>query len=217
MGWFIGVRRFLAGPGGPASWLVGVLVLDLATGSAFFPAVLYGIAPLLASARLRPRVTAYFAAAALVLTTISVARDGDWGTAEAWAPMADAALVGGVAVLLTVARVRREEQLARMVRIAEAAQRAILPLVPHRIKHLNVDVRYVSAAEDALVGGDLYDWFQSDGRVCFLVGECPRQGHRRGGSGRSGHPGVPAVRGQHQRPREHGCGDEPLPHAVPRR
>lgn len=68
-------------------------------------------------------VTAGFGATAFLLTTGSVVKAGDWGTAEAWVPMLDAALVGGVAVLLAVVRVRREAQLARMVRIAEVAQR----------------------------------------------------------------------------------------------
>jgi len=155
---------------------VVVLALDLVTGPAFVPAVLYAIAPLISSVLLRPLVTAGFAGVAFLLATGSVVKAGDWGTAEAWVPMLDAALVGGVAVLLAVVRERREGQLARMVRIAEVAQRAILPLVPRRIGPVTASVRYVSAAEDALVGGDLYDWFQSDRRVCFIVADVRGKG-----------------------------------------
>jgi len=143
-----------ASAGAPAAWLVVVVVADLVTDPSFVPAVLYGIAPLISSALLSPRVTAAFAAAALALTTSSVVAANDWGTTEAWIPMGDVALVGVVAVLLAVARVRREAKLARLVRIAEMAQRAVLPLVPRRIGSLTASARYVSATEDSLVGGD---------------------------------------------------------------
>ena len=165
-----------ASAGAPAAWLVVVLAVDLVTDPSFVPAVLYGIAPLISSALLSPRVTAAFAAAALALTTSSVVAANDWGTTEAWIPMGDVALVGVVAVLLAVARVRREAKLARLVRIAEMAQRAVLPLVPRRIGSLTASARYVSATEDSLVGGDLYDWFQSDRRICFIVADVRGKG-----------------------------------------
>ena len=170
------LRVLRAGPVAPLAWLVLVLALDLVTGPAFVPAVLYAMAPLISSVLLRPLATADFAVAAFLLATGSVVKAGDWGTPEAWVPMLDAALVGGVAVVLAVVRVRREAQLARMVRIAEVAQRAILPVVPRRIGPVAASVRYVSAAEDALVGGDLYDWFQSDRRVCFIVADVRGKG-----------------------------------------
>jgi serine phosphatase RsbU (regulator of sigma subunit) len=63
-----------------------------------------------------------------------------------------------------------------MVRIAEVAQRAMLPLVPTHVGTVAAGARYLSAAEDALVGGDLYDWFHSDRRVCFIVGDVRGKG-----------------------------------------
>ena len=160
----------------PGAWLLFVLALDLSAGSTFMPAVLYGIAPLMSAALLGPAATAGFGAVALLLTTSSVAKAGDWGTAEAWVPMGNTVLVSTVAVLLSATRVRRETQFTRMVRIAEVAQRAILPVVPRRIGRVLASARYVSAGENSLIGGDLYDWFQSERRVCFIVADVRGKG-----------------------------------------
>ena len=43
---------------------------------------------------------------------------------------------------------------ARVVVIAEAAQRAILPTLPKSVAQVTVAARYLSAAKDAFVGGD---------------------------------------------------------------
>jgi PAS domain S-box-containing protein len=67
--------------------------------------------------------------------------------------------------------------LERTQRVAEALQQAFLPLrLPRRAK-LRVDANYVSAEQDALVGGDWYDAFElSDGRLCFSIGDVAGHG-----------------------------------------
>jgi phosphoserine phosphatase RsbU/P len=54
-------------------------------------------------------------------------------------------------------RTQQEQLLLRVSRIAEVAQRTILRSVPLRMGRVALAVRYLSATEDALVGGDFYE------------------------------------------------------------
>ena len=169
-------RRKLLGAGLASLWLVTVLIIDQLTDPSFVPAVLYGVAPLIASAALPPAATAGFGVVAVALTTASIQWNGTWGTAQTWIRIGDVALVAAAGVVLAAARTRREQQLARVSRIAEVAQRVVLPLVPTHVGPVAAGTRYLSAAEDALVGGDLYDWFHSAHRICFIVGDVRGKG-----------------------------------------
>jgi hypothetical protein len=169
-------RRQLLGAGLASLWMVAVLIVDQVTDPSFVPSVLYGVAPLIASAALPAAATAGFGVAAVALTTASIQWNGTWGTSQMWIRIGDVALVATAGVVLAAARTRRERQLARVSRIAEVAQRAVLPLVPTHVGPVAAGARYLSAAEDTLVGGDLYDWFHSDRRICFIVGDVRGKG-----------------------------------------
>ena len=54
-------------------------------------------------------------------------------------------------------RRRREERLARMTAVEEAAQLALLPPLPPEMTGINIAARYRSATHEASVGGDLYE------------------------------------------------------------
>ena len=83
--------------------------------------------------------------------------------------------MGAAAVGIAYVRVRREQQLARVTKIAETAQRAILPSLPAGTDGLRMAARYLSAAEDATVGGDLYDCCL-EGYTRVLVGDMRGKG-----------------------------------------
>ena len=158
-------------------WMVAVLVVDLLTPQvSFAPAILFALSPLIASAVLPPKPTSVFAVVAITLTISANEWNHTWGTPQVWVRALDATLVSAAAVALSASRRRREAQLARLARIAEVAQRAVLPLVPTQVGPVAAGARYLSAAEDALVGGDLYDWFHSDRRTCFVIGDVRGKG-----------------------------------------
>jgi serine phosphatase RsbU (regulator of sigma subunit) len=137
---------------------------------------LFAVAPLLACAVLPARPTALVAVAATGAAHAAGGWNDTWGTAQHAVRVADVALIGAAAVVIAAVRVRREQRFARVAAIAEVAQRTILPKVPPVVGDLVVGTRYLSAAEDTVVGGDLYDWHQSDGRVRFLVGDVRGKG-----------------------------------------
>lgn len=70
---------------------------------------------------------------------------------------------------------QQSERLHDFTAIAEAAQLAIAP-PPPRLGHLSLSARYVSAAEEAHVGGDLYEVVAALGRVRLLVGDVRGKG-----------------------------------------
>jgi serine phosphatase RsbU (regulator of sigma subunit) len=158
-------------------WLVVLMLLDLAVTSPTVNfSVLYALAPLAACAVLPAATTATFGAVALGLTAASHTWNGQWGDPQMWVRLLDVALVSAAAVAIAEVRVRREARLARVERIAEVAQRTILPRIPARVGSVSAAARYLSAAEDTLVGGDFYDWYHSDRRMCFLVGDVRGKG-----------------------------------------
>jgi PAS domain S-box-containing protein len=67
--------------------------------------------------------------------------------------------------------------LERTKRVAEVLQEVFLPNhLPHRAQ-LRIDANYVSAEDDALVGGDWYDAFElPDGRLGFSIGDVAGHG-----------------------------------------
>jgi serine phosphatase RsbU (regulator of sigma subunit) len=67
-------------------------------------------------------------------------------------------------------------RLAAVSRVAEAAQRAILAPVPSGIGPVRLAARYVSAAAEARVGGDLYEVVGRPGAVRLIVGDVRGKG-----------------------------------------
>ncbi|HEU5033667.1 MAG TPA: PP2C family protein-serine/threonine phosphatase [Mycobacteriales bacterium] len=160
-----------------AGWLVGMTAGDIATrGPRVVLTVFFGVSPLLACAVLSPMATAAFAVVAVALAAGSGGWDHTWGLPQHYVRIANVTVVGAVAVVVSAVRVRRERQRARLVAIADAAQRAVLPRVPERTGPIRTATRYLSAAEDALVGGDFYDLYHSDRWIRLVIGDVRGKG-----------------------------------------
>jgi serine phosphatase RsbU (regulator of sigma subunit)/anti-sigma regulatory factor (Ser/Thr protein kinase)/uncharacterized protein YigA (DUF484 family) len=82
------------------------------------------------------------------------------------------------ALAVETAHAFREQsgRLAEVTRIAEAAQLAILAPPPEQIGPVALAARYVSAAAEALVGGDLYEIVARPGAVRLLIGDVRGKG-----------------------------------------
>lgn len=170
-------RGALVGAALAAAWLVATVGADLATrGAEIVLAPLFALSPLIACAVLPARATGVFAAAAVLMTGASGFWNGTWGLPQQTVRIVDVILVSGAAVVVAAVRVSREQEHERVVAIAEVAQRAILPRLPSRVDKMAVATRYLSAAQDAVVGGDLYDCYHSETFTRFLVGDVRGKG-----------------------------------------
>jgi serine phosphatase RsbU (regulator of sigma subunit) len=83
-----------------------------------------------------------------------------------------------IGLALDTARTLREQRdrLTDVTAIAEAAQLAILAPLPDRIGPILLSGQYVSAAEEAHIGGDLYEVVPVVDRVRLLVGDVRGKG-----------------------------------------
>ncbi|HEX6247273.1 MAG TPA: PP2C family protein-serine/threonine phosphatase [Nocardioidaceae bacterium] len=157
-------------------WLVSFTLVDLLAPDTAVLSPLFALAPLIASAVLPGGPTAVFAALAVLLSVGSGWWNDAWGEPQQLVRVLDVTLVSLAAVIVAVVRVRREHRHERVSAIAEVAQRTILPVLPRQVGEVEVGVRYLSAAQDAVVGGDLYDCYHSDAHVRFLVGDVRGKG-----------------------------------------
>ena len=136
----------------------------------------FGVAAIVASA-----VTSVFRTAVVgTVATVVAGASGLWnqnlGTVEWWLRMLIVGMAGGLAVVLARVRVRRDRKLSHMTAIAEAAQRALLRATPASIGPLGFAARYVSATEEALVGGDLYEVADTPNGVRLVMGDVRGKG-----------------------------------------
>ena len=88
----------------------------------------------------------------------------------------DVARRAAVAVENAHAHWQQTGRLAAITRVAETVQQAILAPVPERLGPVALAGTYVSAAEDALVGGDLYETVTRPGAVRLLIGDVRGKG-----------------------------------------
>ena len=153
-------------------WLLVLVLIDVTTpGSEVVLSPLFALAPMFACAVLPAGRTAAFAGAAFAAAVCSGWWNDDWDTAQHLVRLLDVALIGAASVVVAAVRVRREGQLSRVTALAEVAQRAVLPILPLHARSTDIAVRYQSADQDALIGGDLYDCYHSRAHTRFLIGE----------------------------------------------
>lgn len=159
----------------PAVVLVAVAVLDRVVAKQETLSTLVVIAPLLASSLTSARVTlTYGVLAVATWAVLGVAGDHFATSSSRSAELTRlAGIVFGTAVAVSACatRVRREAQLRRVERVADAAQRAILPRLPSAIGVVRVAARYEGSAQDATVGGDFYAAMPTPHGVRMLLGD----------------------------------------------
>jgi serine phosphatase RsbU (regulator of sigma subunit) len=136
----------------------------------------FAIAAIVASAITTVTRTALIAVAAMLMAAASAVWNDNLGTVQWWMRLAVVLIGGTMAVVLARIRVRRDRELVHMTAIAETAQRALLRAMPSSIGSLEFSARYVSATEEAMVGGDLYEVAETDNGVRVIVGDARGKG-----------------------------------------
>lgn len=167
-------RRLLAA----AYVLIAVaIVVDLLTGPASTVSSVLAAVPVLAAAGAGgARVP--LVAGALAVAAVGLLALGNQGVSAAVHVEAVAAVVAvTLASAASVVLVKTREQELRQVRtVAEAAQRALLRPVPAKIGRLRIGVRYMAAAAEARIGGDLYEVLDTAYGTRVLLGDVQGKG-----------------------------------------
>jgi len=155
--------------------LAGVVVLDAALPAISLSAS-YAVAAVVAAVVAGVRRTAVVATLALVLSVLAGVWNHNLGSLDWLLRVLITLVLGMLAVLTARLRVRREHALRHMTLIAETAQRALLTAMPSEVGSVGFAARYVSATQDALVGGDLYEVAASPYGVRVVVGDVRGKG-----------------------------------------
>jgi hypothetical protein len=123
--------------------------------------LLYGLAALVAAAAVDAAAAAFTGAKTVTASTLTV---GSPAHGLPFATVIAVVVVTAVSAVGTVigepktqTRQEQEEQIANVLSVAEAAQRAVLRPLPDSIGPLQLGVVYIAAAAEARVGGDLYE------------------------------------------------------------
>ncbi|MFI8455956.1 PP2C family protein-serine/threonine phosphatase [Kitasatospora sp. NPDC085464] len=156
--------------------LVAAVVADLVTGPGTTLSPVLAVAPVLAGATSRSaRVPLAVGGLAVVAVGLLETTNTELPTevhVTAMITVLAATLASAADVVLVAAR---ERELFQVRTVAEAAQRALLRPPPERIGPLRISVRYVAAAAEARIGGDLYAVVETGYGVRILLGDV--QGH----------------------------------------
>lgn len=160
---------------------VAVVIVVCASGAWTAPlllAPLLAVPPALAGigASTVGRPLGYGAVSLLAAVVVALAASGD----THW--LAIATIVAVVVVTLVsaagvaVSEPTKTRQIANVISVAEAAQRAVLRPLPGQLGPLQLGVIYLAAAADAKVGGDLYDVARTAHGIRLIIGDVRGKG-----------------------------------------
>jgi len=184
-----GIALGASGPAHPqtggAKRVFGLLLLFAITAAA---AVVYGtghglllpvswlaVGPLLASLVLSPRITAMLAGWALLLGLgLMLSQPGPPGMVVSH--MSVCVLLAAFAVANAVLRTAAQRRLRQVRAVARVAQSALLRDVPASVTAARLASRYVSAAAESRVGGDVLEVVPGPGRPRWLIGDTRGKG-----------------------------------------
>lgn len=160
---------------GSLAFVTAVVIFDLATGPQLDASGTVALAPFLAATLCSVRRTLIVAVisimtGAVLLVVNHTTLQGSYSRVFALV------FVSAVALLAATTRERRDQRIADLTQVADAAQRALLIPPPPVVGPVRVATRYHSASSGALVGGDLYAVVETDQGARFMVGDVRGKG-----------------------------------------
>ncbi|KQC35511.1 serine/threonine protein phosphatase [Frankia sp. ACN1ag] len=164
------LRLIVAG----AAVLTLALVVDLGPGVALTG--YFGLGPLILAAACPPLITAGIGGLTVIVAILSGLWDHRFGTQPHIAAIILVLVQSAIAVYICVYRDRQRSKLHRVQAVAEVAQRALLPAVPGQLDGAGFAARYLSAAQEASVGGDLYEVVPTANGIRVIIGDVRGKG-----------------------------------------
>ena len=160
----------------PFAVMAVVVVIDVLAGSQFGLLPVLSLGPALAAVSLRPVHTMLVGALALALCVLLASYDDVLVSRRSVIAMATIAGVSAAGIIASAGRARREQHLADVTAVAEAAQRVLLRPVSGEVGPLQLAVRYFSASAAARIGGDLYDVIDTGKAIRLIVADVQGKG-----------------------------------------
>jgi serine phosphatase RsbU (regulator of sigma subunit)/uncharacterized membrane protein len=160
----------------PLALIVAVPVIDRWAPPMLHLAPALAVAVALTAMSSSPRRTALTGALAVAALAIAGIERLELTTERVIAELLSLALLNVLLVLFCWRRERREQELARVRLVSEAAQRVVLRPFPERIGPVSVASAYRSAEEDAHIGGDFYALARTGNSTRVIIGDVRGKG-----------------------------------------
>jgi phosphoserine phosphatase RsbU/P len=155
--------------------ITAVASAQYGTARGFIPVAWLAVGPLLASLVLPPRMTAALAGWALLLGLgLMGGQPGPVGLLASH--LSVLVLLAAFAVANSALRTAAQRRLSQVRAVARVAQSAVLREVPATVTAGKLASRYVSAAAEARVGGDLLEVVPDADRPRWLIGDTRGKG-----------------------------------------
>lgn len=160
----------------PLSLIVGILAVDILNGPRVHLGPLLVIAPAITASFAGPGEVALIgmgAVAAYVLVGVSE----KWGgVAEYEMQLSSLVMITGVVVFVSALRQRHRHELTRVRSVAETAQRVLIRPLPERIGPLRIASLYLTAEQEAKIGGDLFGAVRIRAGTRLIIGDVRGKG-----------------------------------------
>ncbi|MFD5100496.1 PP2C family protein-serine/threonine phosphatase [Streptomyces albidochromogenes] len=160
----------------PALLIVGGCAFDVTTPPNFTASPLFAAAPLIAAPLFSFLNTLVTGGVAVAAVAGLHAYNGTSTHVESVTELITVVTVAVLALVINRVVRRSGRQLASARTIAEAAQRAVLPVPADRIAGLHIAARYEAAQADAFIGGDLFAVQDTPSGVRLVVGDVRGKG-----------------------------------------
>jgi len=155
--------------------ITAVAVAAYGAGRGVIPAAWLAVGPLLGSVLLHPRLTAVLAGWALVLG-VGLVADQPGSAAHRVSHLSVLVLLAAFAVANAALRAVAQRRLSQVRAVARVAQSALLREVPTTVTSARMASRYMSAAAEARVGGDLLEVVADAAHPRWLIGDTRGKG-----------------------------------------
>ncbi|WP_431772223.1 PP2C family protein-serine/threonine phosphatase [Streptomyces cucumeris] len=160
----------------PGLLIVGGIIFDLSSPANYTAGPFLSAAPLVAAPLFGLWETVLTAVLAIAAAVTLAEFHGVKDPSQALSEIITVATVTLLALLINRLVRRSDRRLASARGVAEAAQRAVLPVPPARLAGLDVAARYVAAERYAAIGGDLYAVQDTPHGVRLVVGDVRGKG-----------------------------------------
>ncbi|MFI5659005.1 PP2C family protein-serine/threonine phosphatase [Streptomyces sp. NPDC051684] len=155
---------------------VGVAALDVVLGAEVGLLPLFAVCPALTACCAPARKVIICGFVALLLCAAVAVYDDLLFTRRGAVALISVAAVTAASAVAAQARVRHERRASRHRLISEFVQSVILAPVPQDTAPARVAASYVSATEDARIGGDFYEVVPAHGSVRVVIGDVQGKG-----------------------------------------
>ncbi|MFE5025755.1 PP2C family protein-serine/threonine phosphatase [Streptomyces sp. NPDC056656] len=155
----------------PLALIVVITVVDILVPADVHLGPLLVVAPALTASFAGPRLTAFIGALAIGAQAFIGIHFGVLNTRNVMVQVFSLTVLSALIVFFCRVREHRKQELAKVRSVAEAAQKALLRPLPHRIGPLRIASLYLAAEDEAEIGGDLYTATATDDGVRMIIGD----------------------------------------------